>query len=288
MAAAESDYDKRFAFVRLLGDELSHGNLELPSFPDIVIRVRQALEDEMSTTEEIVQIIGAEPVLAARLLKVANSAALRPSGDSISDLRTAVNRVGRSIVRSSTMSFAMAQMRNSRKLDAVKSHLMQLWAESTHVAALCYVLTRKFTKMNPDEALFVGLMHGIGKMYILVRAEDYPELFENEEDMLAIMDEWNCAIGSAISEHWGFAEYVSAAIRDYQQIDRDHDHSVDYTDILILAHLLFNFVNAEDDLELNLDNVPACRHLNLAASNILSVIQESDEQIMSLKQALGK
>ena len=287
VATETTGYDKKFAFVRLLSDELSNGNLELPSFPDIVVRVRQALEDEMSTTEDIVRIVGAEPVLAARLLSIANSAALRPMGDPISDLRTAVNRIGQSIVRSSTMSFAMAQIRNARKLEAVRSHLVALWEESTHVAALCYVMARKFTKLNPDEALFVGLMHGIGKMYILVRAEEFPDLFDDEDDMLAIMHDWNCAIGCAISEHWGFADYVSAAVRDYQELDREHDHDADYTDVLILANLLYEFVNAEGDSELRLDEIPACNNLNLSVTNLLPVLQESEEQISSLKQALG-
>ena len=141
--------------------------------------------------------------MAARLLSIANSAALRPSGDPITDLSMAVNRIGRVMVRSSAMSFALAQIRNTRKLETVKAHLNTLWEQCAHVAALCYVLTRTYTKLNPDEAMFVGLMHGIGRMYILVRAEEFPSIFKDEADMLDIMDEWDSAIGSSIIENWG-------------------------------------------------------------------------------------
>ena len=123
METAASQPDNKFAFVQQLADDLSKGDIELPSFPDIVLRVRQALEDEHCTTEQLVQLIGAEPVLAARLLSIANSSALRPSGDPITDLNMAVNRIGRVMVRSSAMSFAMAQMRNARKLETASTIL---------------------------------------------------------------------------------------------------------------------------------------------------------------------
>ncbi len=288
METATSQRDDKFAFVQQLADDLSKGDIELPSFPDIVLRVRQALEDEHCTTEQIVQLIGAEPVLAARLLSIANSAALRPSGDPITDLNMAVNRIGRVIVRSSAMSFAMTQMRNARKLETVKSHLNTLWEQCAHVAALCYVLTKKYTRLNPDEAMFVGLMHGIGRMYILVRAEEFPSIFKDEADMLEIMNEWDSAIGSSIIENWGFAEHVSAAIGIYKDTDHEHENGVDYSDVLIVAYILFQFVNASDDTEFVLNDVPASRQLNLAAADMINVLNESEEQIASLRHALGK
>ena len=288
METAASQPDNKFAFVQQLADDLSKGDIELPSFPDIVLRVRQALEDEHCTLEQLVQLIGAEPVLAARLLSIANSAALRPSGDPITDLSMAVNRIGRVMVRSSAMSFALAQIRNTRKLETVKAHLNTLWEQCAHVAALCYVLTRTYTKLNPDEAMFVGLMHGIGRMYILVRAEEFPSIFKDEADMLDIMDEWDSAIGSSIIENWGFAEHVSAAIGIYKDTDHAHENGVDYSDVLIVAHILFQFVNASKDTEFVLNDVPASRQLNLAAADMINVLNESEEQIASLRHALGK
>lgn len=280
--------DDKFAFVQQLANDLSKGDIELPSFPDIVMRVRQALEDENSTTDQLVQLIGAEPVLAARLLSIANSAALRPSGDPVTDLNMAVNRIGRVMVRSSAMSFAMAQMKNTRKLEAVKEQLDTLWEQCAHVAALCFVLAKKYTKLNPDEAMFVGLMHGIGRMYILVRAEEFPSIFKDEADMLAIMDEWDSAIGSSIIENWGFAEYISVAIGIYKDTEYVHENDVNYSDVLIVAYILFQFVNASEDTDFVLNDVPASRQLNLTAADMINVLTESEEQIVSLRRALGK
>lgn len=287
MESAATQSNDRFEFVQSLATDLSSGQIELPSFPDVVLKVRQALEDEHCSTEKLVQLIGAEPVLAARLLNIANSAAMRPSGDAITDLNMAVNRIGRIMVRSSAMSFAMEQMKAARKLETVKGRLTELWQQCAHVAALSYVLSRKYTRLNADEALFVGLMHGIGRMYVIVRAEDFPNVFGNEDDFEALLDEWDSGIGCSIIENWGFASYVSDAVRDYKDPQRDHEGDTDYTDVLILAHLLYQFVSAESDSEFVLDEVPAAGRLDLGAADMIGILSESEEQIRSLRRALG-
>lgn len=115
-AAVES---KSFAFVESLAADLSGGTLELPSFPDVVIRIRKALEDDNCTTAKLAQLIGSEPALAARLLQIANSAAMRRGPDPVSDVNTAIGLLGWDIVRSSAMSFAMKQIRDEQTLYAM-------------------------------------------------------------------------------------------------------------------------------------------------------------------------
>jgi len=38
------------SFVRSLASNLSSGTIDIPSFPKVVVRLRQVLEDEQSTT----------------------------------------------------------------------------------------------------------------------------------------------------------------------------------------------------------------------------------------------
>jgi HD-like signal output (HDOD) protein len=288
MEAAELEQSGKFALVQMLAQDLSKGGLELPSFPDIVVRIRRALADDNVTTDQIVQILGADPVLAARVLTISNSAALRPATDPITDLRMAVNRIGRNMVRNTTMSHGVAQSKAACKLKEAKVCLEKLWDECAHVAALCFVLAKKRTRLNPDEALLIGLMHGIGKLYILSRAESHPELFANEDDLFHIMDEWHAAIGSSIIENWGFEPHVAFAVANYSDLDRQHDDNPDYTDVLTLAHLFSAFVRADSDMEVQLENVPASAKLNIATCDLIPILDESKEQIRSLRRALGK
>src|ERR1700734_3959032 len=84
--------DVAFNFVQALAAELSGGKVELPGFPHIVMRVQKVLSDESADASRIVRVIGAEPVLATQLVRMANSAALNPSGTKVMDLGAAVAR----------------------------------------------------------------------------------------------------------------------------------------------------------------------------------------------------
>ena len=89
-----------FDFIRSLAAELSGGHVDLPSFPEIALQVRRILSDPNTRVEQIVRVVGSEPALAARLLRIANSAAINRSGRSVTDLRTAIARIGHNMVRS--------------------------------------------------------------------------------------------------------------------------------------------------------------------------------------------
>ena len=65
-----------FAFVAELAQEVSSGRVELPSFPDVAVRVRKVLADEHVSNEQIARVVGSEAGLAARVFTLANSAAL--------------------------------------------------------------------------------------------------------------------------------------------------------------------------------------------------------------------
>ena len=288
MSSEPLKQDHKLNFVQSLAEDLSKGDIELPSFPDVVIRLRQILEDENSTTDQIVQLLTAEPVLAARLMQMANSAALRGVASDITDLNMVVNRLGRNMVRNSAMAYAMKQMRETQKLESAQPYLEDLWNDATHLAALCYVLTKKLTKLNPEQALLVGLLHGIGKLYILAQAEAHPELFDDTEHLKEILDSWHAAIGSAILEAWEFPEEVSGSVAKYQEVEREHDGPTDLKDILIVAHLIGAFLRQDSDAELQLENVPAAKNLSISASELGGVLQQAEEQIAALRSALGK
>ncbi|MCH7821971.1 MAG: HDOD domain-containing protein [Proteobacteria bacterium] len=191
------------------------------------------------------------------------------------------------MVRNTAMSYGVVQTKSSYTLKAAKDCFNKLWDESAHVAALCFVLAKQLTKRNPDEALLIGLMHGIGKLYILSKAEKQPELFTDGGLLMDIMDEWHVRIGNEILNTWGFETYVAAAIADYRNYQREHDGEPDYTDILTMASKFSMFMRAEDDMEFNLNEISASRRLNIGIADMIPIIEASNRQINSLHRALG-
>ncbi len=287
--ANQSDAETQlaFEFVRSLAAELSAGRVELPSCPEAVMRVRRVLSEPDSTLEKVVRVVGSEPALAARLLRIANSASLNTSGKPIKDLRTAINRMGYNMVRSASMSFAMAQIRGTPKLEAVRRDLNNLWEGGIVVAGLAYVLARSCTTINPDEAMLTGLLHSIGKLYVYTRIVDHPELFKSAVSVNQIIADWHVEIGKAILENWGFSDVTVQAVADQGDLDRTDVETADLSDVIVIAIVMASFVKDAVGLQLALAPLPAARRLGLDEAKTEGILRDYAIEVGALKSALG-
>jgi HD-like signal output (HDOD) protein len=279
----ENPSTRAFEFVRSLATELSAGKVDLPSFPEIAVRVRRVLSDPKSSIDQVVRVVGSEPALAARLMRIANSASLNRSGRSVTDLRTGINRLGYNMVRSAAISFAMAQIRNANKLKGLEPYLDDLWRRSTLVAAFAYVLAKTCTRVHPDEAMLGGMMHGIGKLYVLTRAVNHPELFADSETLDAIIEDWHASIGKAILENWEFSEEMAAAVGEQGDHSREDPGDPDLRDIIAVAIVLAQ--SAEHEAELQ--HLAAAQRLGLTKQKTAVVLRECDAEVAALSNALG-
>jgi HD-like signal output (HDOD) protein len=276
-----------FDFVRTLAAELSGGNVDLPSFPEIAVRVRRVLSDPKSSIDQVVRVVGSEPALSARLLRISNSASLNRSGRAVTDLRTAINRIGYNMVRSASISFSMAQIRKSNKLVGLEHHLNDLWRSSTLVAAFAYVLARNCTKVNPDEAMLTGMMHGIGKLYVLTRAIDHPELFASDATLNEIIGEWHASIGKAILENWNFSEAMAQAVGEQADFSRTEEGPPDLSDVIAVSILMASHMADAPGLAAALHDLGAAKRLGLDEAKTSAVMRESAAEVTALSQALG-
>jgi HD-like signal output (HDOD) protein len=285
---AQPEYGSQalFEFVRTLAAELSAGRVELPSFPEVVMRVRQVLSEPQSTLDKVVRVVGSEPALAARLLRIANSASLNTTGKPIKDLRTAINRMGYNMVRSASMSFAMAQIRARPKLEGVKQALHDLWERSTVVAAFSCVVARSCTRINPDEAMLTGLLHGIGKLYVYMRVAGHPQLFRDATTLNQIVEDWHVGIGKAILESWGFAEATVQAVADQTDVERSGIESADLSDVIQVALVMASFPADPVALQLALAPLPAAVRLGLDEAKTAGILRDFASEVGALQSAL--
>jgi HD-like signal output (HDOD) protein len=276
-----------FEFVRSLAGELTAGKVDLPSFPEIAIRVRRVLSDPKSSSDQVVRVVGSEPALAARLMRIANSASLNRSGRAVGDLRTAINRLGYNMVRSAAISFSMAQIRHANKLAGLEPYLKDIWERSTVVAAYSLVLARTYSKVNPDEAMLGGIMHGIGKLYILTRAISHPELFVDTAMLDGILKDWHASIGKAILENWEFSEEMAAAVGDQNDHTRDGPGAPNLRDVIAMAIVLASHHADADGIDEALDGLPTAKRFGLNKERARLMMRECAAEVTALGDALG-
>ena len=276
-----------FAFVQALALEMSAGKIEIPSFPDVAVRVRKVLADENVSAQQVARVVSAEPALAAKLLQISNSSALNPNGQKISELKSAIARIGLSMVRSASLAFAMDQIKNAEALAPLRKPLNDLWERSVKVAAMSFVVARSWSKVNPDSALLAGLMHGMGRVYILTRAVKHRDLFNDSVAYQRIVSDWHASIAKAVLESWEISPEIIEAVEGYTQIDRKNAGAPDLTDVLAVADLLVSFHTDAALLEANLKELKAAERLKIDLPTCQKVLKETAGELGSLRSALG-
>ena len=288
-AAVATNTDERASALEFLGNlatEVSKGTVNLPCFPDVVMRIRKALAQPEVSLTEIVKIVGTEPRLAARLLQAANSAAFNPAGKHLTDLRAAITRLGHRPVQSAAMSFAVKQLRLAPALRAISKPLNILWEQSISVAAICQVVARR-TRVSPEEAFLTGLLHGIGRLYIMVRSVGKSDKLYQDPSFIDMIANWHPAIGKAVLENWGFDEHMCEALGDQDNYDRSGKNEPDLTDIIVVAVALARVLREPGPRSVETEHINSFARLHLTPQNCSEILKHAEHQLGSLHAALG-
>jgi HD-like signal output (HDOD) protein len=274
------------AFLQKLATEVSEGSIDLPCFPEVVIRISTALADPKTTADHVVTIVGAEPRLAARILQTANSAAFNTSGKRLTDLRSAITRLGHQMVHGTAMSYAMQQMKNEAALRSVAQPMTQLWNRSITVASICRIVAGR-TKVNADAAFLTGLLHGIGNLYIMARAATQATGLGSEHSWLDLLVGWQASIGKAVLESWGFAEEMCDAVGEQEDHERRWKHEAALSDVLIASLVLADALQTPEPRAVATEGVNAFLTVAVKAEDCSEILSEAERQISLVREALA-
>ncbi|MDD2883759.1 MAG: HDOD domain-containing protein [Dechloromonas sp.] len=204
--------DKQQAFASM-AEDIRKGELAFPTHVRVSMRLRDALADPDCHVETATRLVQAEPVLAARIVAMANSVAYNPYGREISDLRTAVTRLGFSTVRTLAMALVTRQMAGNALPAASQETARQLWEHTAHVAALARVIARRVTRVDPEAALFAGIIHEVSGFFLLSQAADYPGLVDG--DFSLWMTEGEQQLGRPLLAALGIPHNIREAVECY-------------------------------------------------------------------------
>ena len=285
-AATLEERATALAFLQTLATEVSKGTVDLPCFPDVVVRISHALADPNATSDKVVTIVGAEPRLAARVLQTANSAAFNSSGKPLTDLRSAITRLGHQMVQGTAMSYAMQHMKNESSLRSIAESLTELWNRSIAVASISRLVAAR-TKVPADEAFLTGLLHGIGKLYIMARAVTAANGLGNEQSWMELISGWQASIGKAVLQSWGFVEEMCEAVGDQHDTDRRWKHEARLVDVLIASLVLADALKMPAPRTLGTDGINAFLSIGVTPADCNAILADAEEQIRQIHEALA-
>jgi len=249
-----------------------------PSFPtcmDAATLIRDTLKDPEASLERVCKAVSIEPLIASKVLRVANTASRNPSGKPVTGLTQAISTLGFECVRTISLAVALDQMLKSPKLVAFSALAKRTWNHSLHQAAIARVLARHLGRINADEAMLSGLVSHIGVFYLLYRAADKSIYQQNEALLVDLLQNHHVTVGVQLLQALSLPERITQAIQN--PLKRENPEApCNLHDVLYFAELLTNETlpwdlpegRLLDDAEIEADRALYANLLEEAAQDI--------------------
>jgi len=272
--------------LRRIVEEGKVGELSFPTSIDASRRVMKAVENPDIGLSDLAKIVVAEPLLSAKVIRLANSVALNPSGQMLRDVKQAVVRVGMDPIKALAMVLLMDQLRQTQRHRGCRELSNLLWERSIHVAALSFVIARKLTRLNPDEAMFAGIVHDLGRFYLLARAAEFPELLEDQVTLAETINDLSDRAASMVLGQLDLPASVVQAVLGSRRYSGSMPPTT-LSDLLFIAGALSPRPDPFDQLDARVV-APANGgvFLGLDQSTVVEVVTASGDEIYSIVIAL--
>jgi len=246
-------------FMDLL-EAIERNRLPLPTQPDIAMAIQEVNQNPYVTIEELDSIIGKDPALTARIIRMANSPLVR-GRVTINSLENAISRLGARFVSNMAIGLAMEQLFLA-KHKVIEQKIKEAWKHSGQIAATSYVIANYTKKLPPDEAMLAGLLHEIGILPILTYAETQPELLKNLTVLDELIENHYAKLGEAILNSWQFPANIASVPQNMTQYYRKINEP-DLSDVVLVSKI-FVLAGTEHPLaKINKMEIPAFERLGL-------------------------
>ncbi|MCU0934813.1 MAG: HDOD domain-containing protein [Gammaproteobacteria bacterium] len=266
--------------------DLSSGRLVLPSLPDIVFQVARLLDDPGSSGEAIATVVGKDPALSARFLRLANSAYF-PGMRPVADLRRAIVRLGHKVIKHLITTLAVSKLYDVRAHPLARPHLVELWQHSTLVASLSEVMTRRLGHLEAEVAMLAGLVHRIGALPVIVRAERTPQVLTDRNLLRELLAHVQREVGAAIVAQWRFPPELVAVVVEHEDAGRESPGLADYVDVVQVASLVAYRGTDHPWASLAWASVPATLTVGLEEKDVEDLMGYAGARVGELRRLLG-
>lgn len=208
-------------------NQISQRLHELPTLPTLVHELTQLINDPMSSTSEVENLMQNDPALTTKVLKLVNSAYYAIPGG-VSTLSRAIGYLGFDTVHQLVLVTSIISSLKAN--DSHEFKLTDFWRHSLGVAIAAESIG-KFLRHPLTADLFTcGLVHDMGKMALLsLEPESFFHVshFANENGLSFYEAEINLgwphhtAIGAALCERWKLPPKIQAVVKNHHQINPD-------------------------------------------------------------------
>ncbi len=242
----------------------------LPAFPEIVLQILVAIDDDEANMAMLVEHIRRDPVTAARVLSLANAAVLKSRRQgAITDLFTATSLIGTGRVRETALLSSLGNFFGHSSAAMPST----FWHHSI-AAGMCAQELALLSRSGPalGAALIAGLLHDVGQLWLqCFRADAFAaaqagagehciSISEAERECFGVD---HAVIGGWLADHWALPENICRAIRFHHVPDEALDEAL--VPVVHIAEVLSNALDLSQGCVNHVCSfsVPACDVLGL-------------------------
>jgi HD-like signal output (HDOD) protein len=243
----------------LVVDLIKRDNVNIPPYPVVAMRLQRLVGEENYGMGDLQRVIGGDPVLAATILRYANSAAFRGVTPT-STLEAAITRIGANEV--CKIAIATSVGAHAIVTGCLSSLRRRYWRLSMTSAMLCRALAY-WRKSNPEEAFICGLLHDFGQVVatacleeVIARTRDARVL--PEATWAACVDRFHVELGLVTAARWNLPPMLIGVISSHHNPDSNREQRT-----------MIDIVNACDAIANLLDSDPCPTSEGLAALGVL-------------------
>lgn len=285
----------RFDAIDLKVSDLLQGDVNLASPPEIYARLCKLIEEPDSTSAMLGEIIERDPAIAARLLRLANSAffALPVEVESVAD---AITLIGRQATRDLVLATEVIQRFNDIPRELID--IYAYWRNSLRCAILVRQLTSLLPENYSDESMFLaGLLHDIGHLVIYTRTPELGRkaLLEHRHRGIPlhrvereIMGFDYAEVGSALALMWELPKMLCTVLATHINPQDAEEYRIESALVHIASTVSHQGSFAEDIVDALLPtDLPLWQIAGIDAEQVKSILpaaQEDYEAALSLLQ----
>lgn len=193
---------------------------DLPPIPQVAAQALRVVEDPQSTAQKLTDILSKDAALAARVLKIANSAMFSRQRD-ITTLNQAVMVIGFKALKGIIVAATLRQL-NKRFGTAEKL----IWENSIATAFAATLISKKLRKPFIEEIFLLGLLHSLGQIVLLSQEDTYERFrsvitkikqfeFEYVQAEESLFGYSHPLIGALVARKWNFSSEICQVILHY-------------------------------------------------------------------------
>ena len=264
------------SFIEFLDSQLSNEDTRLPVFEKTSLRIRNELERDEPDMQLVERLITSDQSLTTQLLRIANSAFYRGL-QKVTTIRQAMVRIGAEEMGNVVMMAAISQAFTGSN-PFYRKVFNKLWRHSVACGIGSHWLAKRCGLVSlANEAFTSGLLHDIGKLFLLTALETIQETDNVDVDVsnalaTEILDTLHTKYGHALLGKWNLPEHYCHIARDH------HVEEVNEKDLLLAIVRLVNL--ACNNMQLGLRPPTECL---LAATPEAHLLNLSEIEVAELE-----